>query len=80
MLRGNDFRGCTLLVIAHRVRWSTPRGPGHATVFTFLNPVWLQVHTIADADRVLILDDGRVAEFGTPTALLQVRFWPYQVA
>ncbi|KAB5580545.1 hypothetical protein GE09DRAFT_1020010 [Coniochaeta sp. 2T2.1] len=42
-----EFRGCTVLVVAHRLS------------------------TVADFDRVLVLDAGRVAEFGTPRELVE---------
>ena len=38
-----------------------------ATVLTIAH----RLHTIMDANRVLILDHGRVAEFDSPTRLLE---------
>ncbi|KAJ3131539.1 hypothetical protein HDU90_008206 [Geranomyces variabilis] len=41
-----EFRGATLLTVAHRIR------------------------TVADFDKILVLSQGRVAEFGAPSALM----------
>ncbi|KAL1479214.1 hypothetical protein MTO96_052040 [Rhipicephalus appendiculatus] len=32
-----------------------------------------RIHTVLDYDRILVMDDGRVREFGTPTSLLSDR-------
>lgn len=32
-----------------------------------------RLHSIMDSDRILVLEDGRVKEFGTPEELMQVR-------
>ena len=42
-----EFVGCTLLVIAHRLS------------------------TVADFDKILVMRDGRAAEYGTPQELWQ---------
>lgn len=36
-----------------------------------------RINTILDSDRIVVLDKGRVEEFGTPTELLELKgaFW-----
>jgi ABC-type multidrug transport system fused ATPase/permease subunit len=48
MLRGEKFRDCTIITIAHRI------------------------NTIIDSDRILVMHQGRVVEFDTPSALLDM--------
>ncbi|RKO93073.1 P-loop containing nucleoside triphosphate hydrolase protein, partial [Blyttiomyces helicus] len=47
-IRGEEFKHCTVLCVAHRLR------------------------TVADYDRILVLDHGRLVESGTPWDLLQL--------
>ena len=43
----------------------------HCTVLTIAH----RLNTIMDADKVLVMDAGRAAEYDSPAALLDVRFF-----
>lgn len=39
-----------------------------------------RLNTIMDSDRILVMDDGRVAELDSPAALLEVRWAPMSMS
>ena len=58
-----EFRDCTVLTIAHR---SEMQRRGKCLSYPHVS----RLNTIMDNDRVMVLDQGRIAEFDTPEHLL----------
>uniref|UniRef100_A0A673UDD6 Multidrug resistance-associated protein 1 n=1 Tax=Suricata suricatta TaxID=37032 RepID=A0A673UDD6_SURSU len=51
----------------HLIQMTIQKEFSHCTTITIAH----RLHTIMDSDRIMVLDDGKIVEFGTPDELLQ---------
>jgi len=61
ILRGSDFHGVTTITVSFRYPWYE----------TADNQIAHRINTIMDSDKVLVMSEGRVAEYDSPDVLLQ---------
>ena len=73
------FHDCTVLTIAHRLHTVVESNNLMAKLFSF-HLEHDHVFKVMDCDRILVLLDGKVAEFDKPSTLLGKRYQTFKLS